>query len=55
VVHAVQSVVHPPVRLARWPSDDHATRIVFITRNIPQAALQRSLEHLASAQIVQDA
>ena len=55
VVHAVQSVVHPPVRLARWPSDDHATRIVFITRNIPQAALQRSLQHLASAQIAPNA
>ncbi len=47
VVHAVQTVVHPPVRLESWPSADHTTRIVFITRDIPQAALQRSLELLA--------
>ncbi|MBH0238804.1 CobW family GTP-binding protein [Methylobrevis albus] len=48
VVHAVQNVVHPPLRLARWPDADHRTRIVFITQNIPKAALQRSLEVLAA-------
>lgn len=47
VVHAVQNIVHPPVRLQRWPSEDHTTRIVFITRNISRAALQNSLEALA--------
>jgi len=50
VVHAVQNIVHPPVRLMRWPSADHTTRIVFITRNISRAALQNSLEALAGAQ-----
>lgn len=34
VVQAVQHVMHPPVTLDRWPSDDHQTRMVFITRNI---------------------
>ena len=48
IVHAVQDIVHPPVRLEAWPSQDRSTRIVFITRNISQAALQRSLEFLAS-------
>lgn len=47
VVHAVQNIVHPPVRLQSWPSADHATRIVFITRNISRAALQNSLDALA--------
>ncbi|MCJ8141824.1 GTP-binding protein [Ancylobacter sp. A5.8] len=47
VVHAVQNVLHPPVQLERWPTGDHTTRIVFITRNIPPAALQRSLDVLA--------
>ncbi|SON56715.1 putative GTP-binding protein YjiA [Hartmannibacter diazotrophicus] len=47
VVHAVQDIVHPPMTLAAWPSDDHSTRIVFITRNISQPALQRSLEAMA--------
>ena len=31
-VHAVQHVIHPPVRLGRWPDDDRRTRLVFITR-----------------------
>ena len=47
VVHGVQHVIHPPVRLAAWPDADHRTRIVFITQNIPQAALQNSLNVLA--------
>jgi G3E family GTPase len=43
VVHAVQHLVHPISRLRRWPSDDHRSKIVFITRNIPSAALRNSL------------
>jgi len=46
VVHAVQNVLHPPVQLDHWPSEDHSTRIVFITRNIPPEALQKSLDVL---------
>jgi G3E family GTPase len=47
VIHGVQHVIHPPVRLAAWPDADRRTRIVFIVQNIPQAALQRSLDVLA--------
>lgn len=36
VVQGVQHLFHPPVELNEWPSDDHSTRIVFITRNIPR-------------------
>ena len=36
VVQGVQHLFHPPVELQHWPSDDHSTRIVFITRNIPR-------------------
>jgi len=36
VVQGVQHLFHPPVELAAWPSADHSTRIVFITRNIPR-------------------
>jgi len=49
VVQGVQHVLHPPVRMASWPDEDHRTRIVFITHNIPQAALQNSLAALAGA------
>ena len=47
VIHGVQHVIHQPVRLASWPDADRRTRIVFIVQNIPQAALQRSLDVLA--------
>ncbi len=36
VIQGVQHLFHPPVELNEWPSDDHSTRIVFITRNIPR-------------------
>ena len=34
VIHGVQHVFHPPVRLAAWPDADHRTRIVFILRDL---------------------
>ena len=34
VVQGVQHIFHPPVNLSQWPSEDHQTRLVFITRNI---------------------
>jgi G3E family GTPase len=34
VIHGVQHVLHPPVRLERWPDDDRRTRIVLITRDL---------------------
>lgn len=40
VVHAVQHVFHPPVRLDNWPDDDERTRIVFITRDIPRSHME---------------
>lgn len=34
VIHGVQHVFHPPVRLESWPNDDHRTRIVFIVKDL---------------------
>jgi G3E family GTPase len=36
VIHGVQHVFHAPAWLKRWPSDDRRSRIVFITRCVPQ-------------------
>ncbi|MDB5890782.1 MAG: hypothetical protein JWP47_1613 [Polaromonas sp.] len=36
VVQCVQHIFHPPIRMDRWPSADTGTRLVFITRNIPE-------------------
>jgi G3E family GTPase len=36
VVHGVQHVFYAPTWLARWPSDDKRSRLVFIVRGIPR-------------------
>jgi len=36
VIHGVQHVLHPPGHLPAWPDADHTTRLVFITRDLPQ-------------------
>jgi hypothetical protein len=38
--------VHPTVTLDHWPSDDRATRIVFIVRNIAPAKVEAMLDAL---------
>jgi G3E family GTPase len=40
VVHAVQHVFHPPVRLAQWPDENHLTRIVFIVKDIERRMIE---------------
>jgi len=40
VVHGVQHVFHPPARLERWPDDDRRTRLVFITRDLPERTVR---------------
>jgi len=40
VLHGVQHVFHPPVRLDRWPDGDARTRLVFIVKDIEKAAIE---------------
>ena len=44
VIHGVQHVFHPPARLDRWPDDDHRTRLVFITRDLPESVVRELFE-----------
>ena len=46
VIHGVQHVFHPPAWLARWPSGDRRSRIVVITRRVPQRWVELLLEAL---------
>jgi G3E family GTPase len=39
VVQYVQHLAHPPVELEVWPDENRNSRIVFITRNIPERAV----------------
>ncbi len=41
VIHGVQHVMHPPVRLERWPDADQRTRIVVIARDLAPEAVTR--------------
>ena len=41
-IHAVQSLVHPPVHMTRWPSQDRRTRIVFICKGLQAMTIRRS-------------
>jgi dihydroorotase len=43
VLHGVQHLFHPPVLLPEWPSEDRRTRMVFITRDLPQEAIEKTL------------
>lgn len=43
VIQGVQHIQHPPVELPAWPSDDHRSKLVLITRDIAQEAIEASL------------
>lgn len=40
VVHGVQHVFHPPVRLDRWPDANRATRLIFIVQDLDRAFIE---------------
>lgn len=44
VVHGVQHLFHPPETLDRWPSDDHRSRVVFITHDIEMSVVAEALQ-----------
>ena len=48
VIHGVQHVFHAPAWLDRWPSDDRSSRIVFMTRRIPQRWVEVLLEAISA-------
>lgn len=43
-IHGVQHLVHPPVHLTTWPSQDRTSRIIFIVRNLTPEAVERSFK-----------
>jgi len=48
IIHGVQHVFHPPAWLDRWPSADRRSRMVFITRRIPQPWVGVLLDAIAA-------
>jgi G3E family GTPase len=45
-VHAVQTLIHEPVALARWPDADRRSRLVFITRDLTREQIESTLDVL---------
>ena len=52
IVQGVQHLFHPPIELDKWPSDDHETRIVFITRGITEQTVSNLFKAIASVATV---
>lgn len=46
VVHAVQTLIDEPVALERWPDAERRSRLVFITREMARADIERTLAAL---------
>lgn len=46
VIQGVQHTFYPPGALAAWPSEDRRSRIVFITRDLDENAVRRTLTPL---------
>lgn len=49
VVHAVQHVLHEPLALEAWPSNDDDTRLVLIVRDLEEAQVTTLLDALIDA------
>jgi G3E family GTPase len=50
VLHGVQHVFHPPVRLAAWPEgDDRSSRLVFIVRDLQRETIENGLSAFLDA------
>ncbi len=51
VVHGVQHLFHPPATLRAWPAgDDKRSRLVFITRDLDKAYVEKALDALFKSQ-----
>jgi G3E family GTPase len=48
-IHGVQHLVHAPVHMEAWPTDDHRSRIVFIVDGLDLELLKRSFAAFALA------
>ncbi len=49
VIHGVQHVFHPPATLEAWPDGDRRTRMVFITKDLPEGFVRRMFEAFSGA------
>lgn len=48
VLHGVQTILHPPARLPKWPDGPRGTRMVLITKDVPEDYVRRLFNALTS-------
>ncbi len=48
-IHGVQHLIHPPTHMEAWPDADRSSRLVFITRDLEPALIERSLRAFGAA------
>ncbi|GGA90707.1 ATP-binding protein [Brucella endophytica] len=48
VIHGVQQIFHPPARLAAWPDGKHETRLVMITKDLPETYVRQLFDAFLS-------
>ena len=53
-IHGVQHLVHTPVHMDAWLSDDHRSHIVFIVDGLEATLLKRSFEAFTIAKVAAD-
>jgi len=49
VLHGVQHILYPEVRLDAWPDDDHRSRFVFIVRDLDPGFVEKLLADFSGA------
>jgi len=49
VLHGVQHLFYPPIKLANWPDEDHRSRFVFITAELDETFIAKLLEAFTQA------
>lgn len=49
VIHSVQHILYPPAELAGWPDDDRRSRMVIITYDLDETALEKLIRDFTAA------
>lgn len=53
-VHGIQHLFHPPALLPSWAGQERRSRLVFITRDLERAWLERSMQDFLSSDALQN-
>ncbi|MFC3221161.1 CobW family GTP-binding protein [Tianweitania populi] len=48
VLHGVQTILHPPARLPKWPEGTRGTRMILITKDVPEDYVRKLFAALTS-------